>query len=302
MKYLITASLLFAITHLQAQDNDPMQHLLDSASTPQKEYVTGAFKSSRVINDHSMEFIGKHVLDVRILHRFGRVNDGINEFFGLDQASMRLGFDYGLGKNLTIGVGRSTAEKELDGFIKYRPIQQAVGGKGASPVSVVLVTGAALTTIQFPSDAKYTSTTDRMAYYNEVIVGRKFSEAFSLQVSPIYVHRNRVPDQADFNDTYAVGIGSRLKLSKRVAFVADYCYVVSGLNKDVYKNPLSVGFDIETGGHVFQLHFTNSTGMNEKAFITNTTDSWGKGDIRFGFNLSRVFTIGGKKKKTAPEA
>ncbi|MGJ7031257.1 DUF5777 family beta-barrel protein [Niabella hirudinis] len=297
MKYLIIATLLFTAPAIRAQDKD-LLGLIDSTGPGQKEYVTGAFKSSRVINGHSIEFIGKHVLDVRILHRFGRVNDGIGEFFGLDEASMRLGFDYGLGKNLTIGVGRSTEGKELDGFIKYRLIQQATGAKGAAPVSVVLAAGSALTTQKLAADAKYTDTKHRMAYYSELIIGRKFTEAFSFQVAPTYVHRNLVQDPTDDNDTYALGIGGRLKLSKRVAFVADYHYVVSGLNKDIYKNPLSLGFDIETGGHVFQLHFSNSTGMNEKAFITNTTDSWGSGEIRFGFNLSRVFSVG--KKKNTP--
>lgn len=300
MKYLATAILLFLMTPvIRAQEND-LLGLIDSAGAGQKEYVTGAFKSSRVINGHSIEFIGKNVLDVRILHRFGRVSDGIGELFGLDEASMRLGFDYGLGKDLTIGVGRSTEGKELDGFIKYRLIHQATGAKGASPVSVVLVGGSALTTAKFASDAKFTDTKHRLAYYSTVIVGRKFTEALSLQLSPTYVHRNLVPDPTDDNDTYALGIGGRLKLSKRVAFVADYHYVISGLNKDLYKNPLSLGFDIETGGHVFQLHFSNATGMNEKAFITGTTDSWGSGEIRFGFNLSRVFTIGKRKSKTMP--
>ncbi|SDD92941.1 DUF5777 family beta-barrel protein [Niabella drilacis] len=299
MKYLITATLLFAAPAIRAQEKD-LLGLIDSTTSGQKEYVTGAFKSSRVINGHSIEFIGKNVLDVRILHRFGRINDGIGEFFGLDQASMRLGFDYGLGKNLTIGLGRSTAGKELDGFIKYRLIQQAAGVKGAAPFSVVLATGAALTTQKLAADAKYTDTKHRMAYYSEIIIGRKFTEAFSLQLAPAYVHRNLVQDLADNNDTYALGIGGRLKLSKRVAFVADYHYVISGLNKDIYKNPLSLGFDIETGGHVFQLHFSNATGMNEKAFITNTTDNWGSGEIRFGFNLSRVFTIGKRKTKIPP--
>ncbi|MBZ4189017.1 DUF5777 family beta-barrel protein [Niabella beijingensis] len=301
MKYLAAAFLLFIAPLIRAQETD-LIGLVDSAGSGTKTAITGAFKSSRVINGHSIEFIGKKVLDVRILHRFGRVNDGIGELFGLDQASMRMGFDYGLGKNLTIGVGRSTAGKELDGFIKYRPVQQATGGKGASPVSVVLVAGSALTTAKFAEDARFTSTKHRLAYYSEVIVGRKFTEAFSLQLSPTYVHRNLVIEPTDDNDTYALGIGGRLKISKRVAFVADYQYVISGLNKDLYKNPLSVGFDIETGGHVFQLHFSNATGMNEKAFITNTTDSWGSGEIRFGFNLSRVFTIGKKKSKPIPES
>ncbi len=288
---LLTLLLIICFTQsISAQDD--LLSLVDS-SNERSEPVTGAFKSSRVINGHSMEFIGKNVLDVRILHRFGVIKDGIGELFGLDQASMRLGFDYGITKNLTIGVGRSTLAKELDGFIKYGVLQQSKGKRNV-PVSVVLVAGSTIATAKLAEDATLRETKHRMAYYSQVIIGRKFSDLFSLQLSPTYVHRNAVA-ATDFNDTYALGIGSRLKLSKRVAFVADYHYVISGLDKDVYSNPLSVGFDIETGGHVFQLHFSNATGMNEKAFITNTSNSWGRGEIRFGFNLSRVFTIGKKK-------
>lgn len=293
--YLLVIFSLFLAQHLSAQDD--LLSMVDSTDNQRSEPVTGAFKSSRVINGHSMDFIGRNVLDVRILHRFGVVKDGISELFGLDQASMRLGFDYGITKNLTVGVGRSTLAKELDGFIKYRPIQQSKGKRNI-PVSVVLVAGSTIATAKPATDAVFTDTKHRMAYYSQVIIGRKFNEVFSLQLSPTYVHRNSVPAPTDFNDTYALGVGSRLKLSKRVAFVADYHYVISGLDKNIYSNPLSVGFDIETGGHVFQLHFSNATGMNEKAFITNTSNSWGRGEIRFGFNLSRVFTIGKKKMAT----
>lgn len=257
----------------------------------EKEYVTNAFKSSRVINGHSMEFIGKGVMDVRILHRFGLLNSGINNLYGLDQASMRLGFDYGLGKSLTVGFGRSTFEKEWDGFIKFRPIWQSKGGTWPSPVSVVLVTGMTYTTMAWADPSRKNFTTSRMAFYNELIIGRKFNDLFSLQVSPTFVHRNLVVLNADQNDVYALGIGTRIKISKRTAFVVDYHYILKGLDKTIFKDPLSIGFDIETGGHVFQLHFSNASGMNEKAFITNTINSWGKAEVRFGFNLSRVFTI-----------
>jgi Membrane bound beta barrel domain (DUF5777) len=266
------------------------------ADSVRKEFVTNAFKSSRVINGHSMEFIGKGVLDFRILHRFGPVNDGIKEFFGLDQASMRMGFDYGLSKNLTIGIGRSTLRKEMDGFLKFRPVHQATG-PGASPISLVLVAGMTVITEDNDDSAKDVSFSSRVAYYYQAIIGRKFNQRFTLQLSPTLVHRNEVLANDD-NDIYALGIGGRFKLSKRIAFVVDYFYVFNGLPQEEYYNPLSVGVDIETGGHVFQLHFSNATGMNERAFITETYNDWGKGEIRFGFNLSRVFTIGKKNSGT----
>lgn len=292
MKYLIIA-LFFSLPCVSIAQEELLSLVDSSFHNEKTEYVSGAFKSSRVINGHSIEFIGKNVLDVRILHRFGLINEGVKELFGLDNASMRLGFDYGLCKNLTLGVGRSTLGKELDGFVKYRPLQQSTG-KFKIPVTIVLLTGITRTTATFAPDAIYNMSKHRMGYYSQIIVGRKFNNWFSLQLSPTYVHRNLVSATTEENNTYALGIGSRLKLSKRVAFVADYHYVISGLDKDVYHNPLSLGFDIETGGHVFQLHFSNADGMNEKAFITNTTNKWGKGEIRFGFNLSRVFTIGKK--------
>ncbi len=287
-----------------------------------KEYINNAFKSSRVINGHSMEFIGKGVLDTRILHRFGLINSGFNNLYGLDQANMRIGFDYGLGKDLTIGIGRSNVGKEYDGFIKYRVVHQSVGGKHHSPVSVVLVTGMTLNSTPWANPNRTNYFSSRLGFYNQVIVGRKFTEVFSWQISPTHVHLNLVPTQNDINDVFAVGTGARLKISKRTAFVVDYHYILKNFSKnlffdseddddnssgntnlqiDNYVNPLSIGFDIETGGHVFQLHFSNSTGMNEKAFITNTTNKWGKGEIRFGFNLSRVFTVYQKKELHTPK-
>jgi hypothetical protein len=289
MRILFLILLISSSLSLFAQDD--LLSLVDSkGDKKKKEYVSNAFKSSRVINGHSMEFIGKGVMDVRILHRFGLLNSGVNNLFGLDQASMRLGFDYGLGKNLTVGFGRSTAAKEWDGFIKYRPIWQARGGDWASPVSVVLVTGMTYTTLPWADPTRKNFITSRMAFYNEVIIGRKFNDIFSFQLAPTFVHRNLVSLASEANNVYALGIGGRIKISKRTAFVVDYHYIAKGLDKTIYKDPLSIGFDIETGGHVFQLHFSNSTGMNEKAFITNTTSSWGKAEVRFGFNLSRVFT------------
>ena len=294
----IICSVFFLSCYLFAfsQEEDLLKGLESDSS--KKEYVTSAFKSSRVINGHSMEFIGKGVLDFRILHRFGPVNQGIEEFFGLDEASMRMGFDYGLGKNLTIGIGRSTLQKELDGFIKFRPIHQATG-HGGSPVSVVLVGGMTVITQKNDDPAKDVTFSTRSGYYYQAIIGRKFSKRFTLQMTPTVVHRNEV-FQNDDNDTYALGLGGRLKLSKRIAFMVDYFYVFNGLPKERNYNPLSLGFDIETGGHTFQVHFSNASGMNERAFITETLNDWGKGDVQFGFNLSRVFTIGNKKNSKVP--
>jgi hypothetical protein len=280
--------LTFTTIKTFAQDSDMLKLL--GPDSAKKEYVDAAFKSSRVIMSHSIEMLKPGVLDFRILHRFGKVNGGFYEFFGLDgPATVRLGLDYGLTNNFSFGIGRSAYKKELDGFIKFRPVQQSTGPK-SFPFSIVGVAG-----ITYAADTitKRGRTSDRFAYYWQAIVGRKFSEAFTLQLIPTLLHRNKV-SQGEDNDLYAGGIGSRIKLSKRISLNVDYYYVFN--QPPGIRNPLSVGFDIETGGHVFQLHFTNALGINERAFLSETSDNWGDGDIQFGFNISRSFQL--KKKKS----
>src|ERR1700730_15217559 len=171
--------LLAASSKIFAQDN--LLKLVDSTK-PINEYVTHAFKSSRVINGHSIEMIPKGNMDFRILHRFGLISTGIKNLYGLDQANMRLGFDYGLTTNLTVEIGRSNVNKELDGFIKFRPLRQSVGPK-PSPVSIVLIAGMTLTTMPWTDPSRDNHFSSRLAYFGEVIVGRRFSEVFSLQLA-----------------------------------------------------------------------------------------------------------------------
>lgn len=286
----LLAVFIFTLVNLSAQD-DLLS--LVGEDKPKKEFVEYSFKSSRVIMSHSLEIIRPGVMDLRILHRFGNINGGAYEFFGLDNATMRMGFDFGLTKNLMIGIGRSTNKKELDGFIKYRLIHQAKNG--GVPFSLLLVAGSSLTTLKPTDTTRKNYFSSRMGYYGQAIVGSKLSEGFTLQIMPTVVHRNLVPAVNDPNDMFAVGMGSRLRLSKRISVNVDYYYRINPREADGTKNPLSVGFDIETGGHVFQLHFTNAVGMNEKVFLTETTNDWAKGDIQFGFNISRSFQI--KRKK-----
>src|SRR5215471_4375961 len=200
MKKIFTTAFSFLLTAYVLFGQDTSLLKAEQFDAPRKEYVTNAFKSSRVINGHSMEFIGKGVLDFRILHRFGTINDGASEFFGLDQASMRIGLDYGLGKNLTVGIGRTTFKKELDGFFKWRPVRQAIGG---SPFSWVLVAGMSVYTYKNTDPQKDVTLSSRTGYYFQSIVGRKFSPRFSLQLSPTLVHRNLV-SEGDVNDLYAL--------------------------------------------------------------------------------------------------
>ena len=291
---LLTIVLLFVFTGIKAQDDDLLK-LVGADEAPKKEYVDYSFKSSRVIMSHSLEIIRPGVMDLRILHRFGNINKGAYEFFGLDNATMRMGFDFGLTKNLMAGIGRSTNKKELDGFVKYRLVHQA-RGKGGLPFSFLIAAGSSITTLKFTDTTRKNYFSSRVGYFGQAIIGRKFSESFSLQFMPTVIHRNLVPTTADPNDLLSAGVGARLKLSKRISFNVDYYYRLNPNPNDGTKNPFSAGLDIETGGHVFQLHFTNAVGMNEKVFLVETTNDWAKGDIQFGFNISRSFQI--KKKKT----
>jgi hypothetical protein len=247
--------------------------------------ISGTFHSTRVIHSQSVEMLAKGSLDVRILHRFGKLSDGVKELFGLDQASMRLSFDYGLSNWLTVGVGRSTYRKEYDGLVKIRMLQQSK----SVPVSLVGVAGIMVRTADETSSSGYKPTAgDRTSFYAQLVAGRKFSPGFSAQLSATLLHMNFVPDESWQNTNLAVGIGLRQKLSKRFAITFDHQVVLTQLPDEHYF-PLGFGFDIETGGHVFQLHFSNAIGMNERACLLETTDRFFKGEIRFGFNLSRMF-------------
>lgn len=266
------------------------------------EYTTATFKSTHVINGQSVETLGKGVLDFRIDHRFGFLSTGIQELFGLDQAAVRLGFDYGLTNRLMIGVGRSTYQKTVDGTVKYKLLRQCDQGC-TMPITLSLVAETSVTTLvpqQVPwyGEDNRDFLSNRLSYSFQAVIGRKFSEGISLQLSPGVVHRNLVAIPEEHNDLLNMGFAGRAKLSKRVALNVEYFYVLPNQGpREAFHNSLAVGFDIETGGHVFQLHFTNSTGMFERAFITETTGDFFKSDIHFGFNISRVFTVYDPKAK-----
>lgn len=292
MKVLrLLAMLMCSSTVLYAQD-DLLNELSkqDSAHTIP---VSATFKSTRVVNGQSVETMKKKHLDFRISHRFGKLNSGAYQFFGLDQATMRLGFEYGLTDDLEIGVGRSTSQKVYDFFAKYKLLKQTSGARNI-PVSITLFGGTGVATVDKEREFQ-----DKLYYTAQVLVARKFGERLSLQLSPTYLYRTMPDVTGDEKVVLALGIGGRFKLSKRVSLNGEYFYTAREKNTVTapYHDSMSFGVDIETGGHVFQLHFTNSLGMIEKQFIGETTGSWGKGDIHYGFNISRTFSFDKKNKK-----
>jgi len=274
---------------LSAQEDDLLS-LLDDGEEETTEYVTASFKANRVINLHSLENTAAGVLDIKIGHRFGTLNGGFYELFGLDQASIRIGGDYGITNQLMIGLGRSSFEKTYDGFIKYKFLRQSKG-KRNMPISAAFLATTAIQTLRWQNPDRENLFSSRLYHTFQLIAGSKINEQISLQFSPTLVHRNLVLTSEEENDVYALGVAGRIKLTKRVTLNAEYIYVLPDQIASEFQNSFSIGFDIETGGHVFQLHFTNSTSMIEKGYIAETVGNWGDGGIHFGFNVSRVFTL-----------
>ena len=203
---------------------------------------------------------------------------------------MRLGFEYGLTDRLMVGVGRSTYEKSYDGFLKYKILRQSKG-KVNMPVTMSYFASTSINTLKWADPNRKNYFTSRLSYVHQLIVGRKLNGTTSVQITPSFVHRNLIKNNTVKNDVFVIGFGGRQKLNSRISLNAEYFYVLPNQISPEFKNSLSVGFDIETGGHVFQLQFTNSTPQIEKGFIAETTGDWLKKGIHFGFNLSRVFTV-----------
>ena len=291
MKRLSLVLLIIVIPFgIYAQDD--LMNLLDKTQTKEVNYTTATFKSTRILNGHSIERMMPGQLDVRISHRFGTLNSGAYNFFGLDQSNIHLSLEYGITRWLMIGAGRGSYEKTFDGFTKFSILRQSTGAR-VMPVSVSVLTSAALNSLKWTDQTRTNYFSSRMSYVAQVLIARKINQSFSIQLTPSYVHRNLVATELDPNDLYSVGAGGRMKLTKRISLNAEYYYLLNSktnMSQQIY-NPLSVGVDIETGGHVFQLFFSNSLGMIEKSFIGETTGSWTKGDIHFGFNISRVFNL-----------
>lgn len=279
IRAVAVAATVFVCAISNAQDSLSM---LDDTPPP-VEKVQNSFKTTKVINLQSLEVTDAGVFDFKINHRFGPVNSGAYNAYGLDGAITRIGGEYGVVPNLMIGMGRSSYEKTVDGYFKYRFMHQTTDN--SRPFTALILGSMAYRNLNFSYPV---STKERIAYASQLILGRKFSEGFSFLISPSVVHYNIAPVDVP-NTQYAIGLALRQKLSTRTTLNLEYIPLLT--SKGDFYNSISFGFDIETGGHVFQLHFTNSTGNNEANFISRTTGAWNTGGFRFGFNISRVFTI-----------
>lgn len=288
----ITVVFLFLTLSLSLSAQEDLMNLIDEGTNPEIKYTSATFKSTHILNGQSIEKMAPGQLDFRISHRFGRINSGAYEFFGLDQANIHFSLEYGINKWLMAGIGRGTYEKTFDGFAKVAILRQSSGAK-VMPVSLSVFSSAALKTLKWSDPARPFDFSSRLTYVGQILIARKFSPSFSAQLTPSFVHRNLTSSISDPYNIFAIGAGGRMKLSKRISINAEYYINQSpgSYNSQPVYNPLALGVDIETGGHVFQLIFTNSLAMIEKGFISETTGSWGNGDIHFGFNISRVFNL-----------
>ncbi|WP_066633557.1 DUF5777 family beta-barrel protein [Labilibacter marinus] len=285
MKYILSILYIFAIPFLLVAQSD--DELIDDLLGEESSVVSSTFKTSRVINGHSVEQPAKGEMDFRISHRFGQLNTGSYDLWGLDQATIHFSLEYSPLDYLTIGIGRSSYRKTYDGYAKLAILKQQAG----MPFFLSYVATTEIVTLK--NEIPDYEFKHRVGYVHQLLIARKFSKNFSLQLSPTLVHKNLVPEAGMKNNIMSLGIGARYKLSKRLSvnaetFLTDFGPMPEGIE---YHQPISLGIDLETGGHVFQIMVTNSLPMREVGFITETAGDFFKGDIHLGFNISRTFNL-----------
>lgn len=254
--------------------------------TDANESEVAAFKSLKIVNLESTKLAAKGDMYFVVAHRFGYFDKGFEDFFGLDEANTRLQFVYGLTHGVTIHASRSGFQKTYELATKYRIFGQK---KQGFPFEIVGFNSLAINTELEKIVLPKLEFSDRLAYVNQILISRKFNDNLSLEIAPTHFHQNYVANNSQDNSQFALGFGGRYKFTKRWSFNMDYAAHLNRASNSVFKNPLSIGFDLETGGHVFQMHFTNSQAMHESGYLGNTTGSWTDGKIAFGFNLIRVF-------------
>jgi len=283
MKKIIIVALLFAINIIQVQAQE--------ATTT---YAHNTFEGTRVVVGHSVEMLQDGEMDFLIGHKFGRLNGGFYELFGLDQAIIRIGLDYAPTDWLNVGVGRSSLDKVADGFLKFRLLRQQTGAKNI-PISASALVTMGATMLRALDPAEPLVFQNRLSYTYQLILARQFNERFSLQLTPTLSHFNLVDSRVLPNDVIVIGTAAKYQLNKAIALKAEYYHALPNQLPTNRKNSLALGVDIDTGSHVFQLHLSNSGGLVEPAFIGDTTGDWLKGDIHFGFTMSRVFKLKGRR-------
>ncbi len=295
-KNILFIAMILMVNFAWAQDD-----LLDmlKAENTVSSPVLATFKGTRIITGQSNENIAKKHLNFLILHRFGELKDDAwyYSLLGIDEATVRIAFDYGITDKLMVGVGRSSKTKVYDFSVKYKIAQQKIGGNKNFPLAISYYGNMGLNSTTFTEPTRENYFTSRLSFCNQLIIARKINPSISLQITPTFVHRNLVNKTSDPNDVIALGLGGSFKITRSTRLNIEYYPRLTGRDElipnstDEYEDYLAVGFDIETGGHVFQLMFSNSMYMYEQGFVAQTTGKWSDFGIRLGFNLSRTFSF-----------
>lgn len=286
--------MLFAVPFLMNAQDDLLSEI-DTTAT--NETVASVFKSLKIVNLESTKLAAKGDFYFIVAHRFGFIDKGFDDFFGLDNANTQLKFLYGVNDWLTVHIGRSGFQETYDLAAKYRLYAQKENG---FPVTIVGFNSVAINSELKEEDFPKLQFENRLSYVAQVLISRKFSEKLSLEIAPSVFHENTLRDLLDDNNAlilpnpqdntqFAIGLGGRYKLTNRWSVNVDYAAHLNRASQSNYKNPLSIGVDLETGGHVFQMHFTNAQAMHETGYLGQTVGDWSDGKIAFGFNLVRVF-------------
>ncbi len=309
-KYIALFAFALCLTSVTKAQDD----LAAMMSTDASEFVKATFKTTRLNMGHSIETVGAHDLDFRVSHVFGSLGSnyggGFHNMYGFDQISnIRIAFEYGINSRLTAAVGRSKGfgpQREMwDGYLKYRLIRQMTDKK--HPISVTLFGSVTTTSMEASSDStspvSFQNGVQRLQYCAQALIARKFNSNFSVQLMPTYLHRNYVA-YGDNNDLFAMGFAARYKFSRRSAIIVDFFMPFSSYFDNLreggkYYNPLGIGYEIETGGHVFHLTIVNTGGLTEQDFLVNSNTPLIKSldnpakylGLRLGFNISRPFTL-----------
>ena len=281
-KFLTTLFLLFTVL-LFSQD-DLLSEIDTATETPL--FASAVFKGLKVINFESTKLVAKGGFNFIVSHRFGTVKNGFQNLFGLDEAVTHLNFVYGLSEHINISASRSSNQKIYEVATKFKLVSQQAG---KIPFTVVGYTSVLANTALDTDNLPKLEFKHRLSYIAQLLVSRKMNKNLSLILSPTFFHDNYLTDDFQENSQYGVGFGGRYKLGKRWSLNTEYGVHLNRSKNSLYNNPFSIGVDLETGGHVFQLLFTNSQSMNTNGVFGTSTGEWGEGDVYFGFNLARSF-------------
>ena len=311
-KFIIFFALVVISSGLKAQTDtlkkstsaDSLLNTLNAQNEARSVPVIATFKSTRLILSETSETVKKNNLNFVVIHRFGDIAGsagGSGTFFGLDNSSdIYIGFEYGLTNNLDIDFGRSKFAQLIDLGLKYAIVHQTADDN--TPFAVTLLGKTGLR--PYKNDGSFNTFTDRFSYVAQVIIARKFSSKFSLQITPTFVRDNSafpfIPGNE--NQFFAMGVAGRLKITKRFGIILDYAHPFSSFRQhatgdNAFYDPIGIGIEIETGGHVFTINFSNAKAISESNYLSFSQSNWAKGQFRLGFTISRIFDLNGKHEK-----